>query len=162
LGHGENRVELFVAERASPHARARRPARGLGRTRDLAQRPGRRPAWAASESGSQHQRGRRDRWRQTSGRTGCETGLRTRQVLGASCWGARWLVPAARRRAAMAIGLACAMGACGPRAGRSEQLEAAYRANNRGVALLEQFDYGPAVEAFRDALARDPSMRLAR
>ena len=61
----------------------------------------------------------------------------------------------------MAIGVACAIAACGPRTARSD-LEAAYRANNRGVALLEQFDYGQAVEAFRDALTRDPSMRLAR
>ena len=30
--------------------------------------------------------------------------------------------------------------------------EAAYRANNQGVALLEQFDYEPAVAAFREAL----------
>ncbi|MCE2516047.1 MAG: hypothetical protein J4F37_13765, partial [Acidobacteria bacterium] len=31
--------------------------------------------------------------------------------------------------------------------------EAAYRANNRGIARLEQFDYPAAAAAFRDALA---------
>ncbi len=31
--------------------------------------------------------------------------------------------------------------------------EAAYRANNRGIARLEQFDYAPAAAAFREALA---------
>ncbi len=42
-----------------------------------------------------------------------------------------------------------------------ERREAAYRANNRGVALLEQFTYEPAVEAFREALTLDPELRLA-
>jgi tetratricopeptide (TPR) repeat protein len=40
--------------------------------------------------------------------------------------------------------------------------EDAYRANNRGVALLEQFDYPAAVEAFRRALALDATLGLAR
>jgi tetratricopeptide (TPR) repeat protein len=40
--------------------------------------------------------------------------------------------------------------------------EQAYRANNRGVALLEQFRQGEAVEAFREALRLDPSLTLAR
>ena len=41
-------------------------------------------------------------------------------------------------------------------------LEAAYRANNRGVALLEQFSYDEAAAAFRDALRLAPSLELAR
>lgn len=41
-------------------------------------------------------------------------------------------------------------------------LEAAYRANNRGVALLEQFSYDEAALAFRDALRLAPSLDLAR
>src|SRR5258706_4606279 len=43
-----------------------------------------------------------------------------------------------------------------------EQSEDAYRANNRGVALLEQFNYSPAVDAFRNALQRQPDLPLAR
>ncbi|MBI3047710.1 MAG: VCBS repeat-containing protein [Acidobacteria bacterium] len=42
-----------------------------------------------------------------------------------------------------------------------ERREAAYRANNRGVALLEQFAYDPAVQAFQEALTLDPDLRLA-
>jgi tetratricopeptide (TPR) repeat protein len=40
--------------------------------------------------------------------------------------------------------------------------EDAYRANNLGVALLEQFDYPAAAEAFRRALAADAGLGLAR
>src|SRR5262245_16594084 len=40
--------------------------------------------------------------------------------------------------------------------------EAAYRANNRGVALLEQFQPAEAAEALREALKLDPSLALAR
>ncbi|MBI2188504.1 MAG: VCBS repeat-containing protein [Acidobacteria bacterium] len=42
-----------------------------------------------------------------------------------------------------------------------DRREAAYRANNRGVALLEQFAYDPAVQAFQEALTLDPELRLA-
>ena len=42
-----------------------------------------------------------------------------------------------------------------------ERREDAYRANNRGVALLEQFNYGPAADAFRSALERQPDLALA-
>ena len=44
----------------------------------------------------------------------------------------------------------------------TERREAAYRANNRGVGLLEQFAYDRAVVAFREALQIDPAVRLAR
>jgi len=40
--------------------------------------------------------------------------------------------------------------------------EDAYRANNRGVALLEQFRPGEAAEAFRQALRTDPGLAIAR
>jgi hypothetical protein len=40
--------------------------------------------------------------------------------------------------------------------------ENAYRANNRGVALLEQFKPGEAADAFRQALATDPGLGIAR
>jgi tetratricopeptide (TPR) repeat protein len=40
--------------------------------------------------------------------------------------------------------------------------EDAYRANNIGVALLEQFKHKEAVEAFRNALKIDPKLNLAR
>lgn len=45
---------------------------------------------------------------------------------------------------------------------QADRREAAYRANNRGVALLEQFAYEPAVQAFQEALKLDPALRLAR
>src|SRR5262252_4292714 len=41
-------------------------------------------------------------------------------------------------------------------------VEDAYRANNVGVARLEQFDYAAAAEAFRTALRLNPSLALAR
>ena len=40
--------------------------------------------------------------------------------------------------------------------------EDAYRANNVGVALLEQFKYREAADAFRRALQLEPSLTLAR
>ena len=42
------------------------------------------------------------------------------------------------------------------------QREAAYRANNRGVAQMEQDSYADAASAFREALTADPGLRLAR
>src|SRR5438045_885123 len=39
--------------------------------------------------------------------------------------------------------------------------EAAYRSNNLGVALLEQYQYESAASAFRDAVRIDPSLALA-
>ena len=62
------------------------------------------------------------------------------------------------------IGLMVAS-ACGdgadPSSEADAQREAAYRANNRGIALLEQFTYEPAVEAFQEALTLDSELRLA-
>ena len=40
--------------------------------------------------------------------------------------------------------------------------EDAYRANNRGVAYLEQYNHADAVKQFERALALDPSLALAR
>src|SRR5260221_9382125 len=40
--------------------------------------------------------------------------------------------------------------------------EAAYRANNLGVALLEQFRFADAAEQFKRAPAADPELKLAR
>ena len=40
--------------------------------------------------------------------------------------------------------------------------EDAYRANNLGVALLEQFKHKEGAEAFRNALKLDPKLKLAR
>ena len=44
----------------------------------------------------------------------------------------------------------------------ADAVEAAYRANNVGVALLEQFRHDDAVASFRKALALDPALALAR
>ncbi len=51
--------------------------------------------------------------------------------------------------------------ACGPGSGRGEARERAYRANNTGVAQLEQFKYVEAASAFREALQRDSSLAIA-
>ncbi len=42
------------------------------------------------------------------------------------------------------------------------QREEAYRANNLGVAQLEQFNYEEGAEAFRRALALDPQLKIAQ
>ena len=47
-------------------------------------------------------------------------------------------------------------------ASAAERREAAYRANNHGVALMEQDAYADAARAFREALATDSGLRLAR
>lgn len=47
-------------------------------------------------------------------------------------------------------------------AAQGKPSEEAYRANNLGVARLEQFDYPAAAEAFRKALAQDPGLTIAR
>ncbi|HET9531064.1 MAG TPA: FG-GAP-like repeat-containing protein, partial [Blastocatellia bacterium] len=49
-----------------------------------------------------------------------------------------------------------------PRPAAPSSREDAYRANNIGVALLEQFNYKDAVESFRRALALDPKLAIAR
>ena len=51
--------------------------------------------------------------------------------------------------------------ACGRRSGRGEARERAYRANNSGVAQLEQFKYVEAAGTFREALQRDSSLAIA-
>jgi tetratricopeptide (TPR) repeat protein len=48
-----------------------------------------------------------------------------------------------------------------PRQSPAGDREAAYRNNNFGVALLEQYQYESAASAFRDALRVDPSLALA-
>ncbi len=44
----------------------------------------------------------------------------------------------------------------------ADRIENAYRASNRGVARLEQFDYDAAVTAFREALGIEASLAAAR
>lgn len=44
----------------------------------------------------------------------------------------------------------------------ADRAEHAYRASNRGVARLEQFDYEAAAAQFREALKIDPSLTAAR
>jgi len=53
------------------------------------------------------------------------------------------------------------LAACSRRADEREARERAYRANNRGVAALEQFDYNAAATAFRDALQLNPALGIA-
>ena len=63
------------------------------------------------------------------------------------------MVASARRWGAWTL---AAIGAAGCAADGPDPLalrEAAYRANNRGIARLEQFDYPAAAAAFREALA---------
>ena len=49
-----------------------------------------------------------------------------------------------------------------PDAARVAVRESAYRANNIGVARLEQYDFAAAAAAFRQALAADPQLAIAR
>ena len=64
-------------------------------------------------------------------------------------------------RATMVLALASV--ACGgDAAGRLGPREDAYRANNRGIARLEQFDYPAAAAAFRDARSLDDTLGIAR
>jgi len=51
---------------------------------------------------------------------------------------------------------------CGGRPDPATDRERAYRANNRGVALLEQFRYPEALAAFRAALTIARSLAIAR
>lgn len=75
-----------------------------------------------------------------------------------------------RRRSAAVLGcvvaalLAAGCGRTGqaPAEESVARREAAYRANNRGVGLLEQFAYDRAAEAFQEAVTIDPAVRLAR
>ena len=50
----------------------------------------------------------------------------------------------------------------GGRGAKPVDIEAAYRANNRGVALLEQFNYDGAATAFREALKISPALSIAQ
>ena len=70
---------------------------------------------------------------------------------------------------ALIVSAALALGALAPTperqggpTGISPQREAAYRANNVGVARLEQFLYDEAAERFRRALELEPSLAMAR
>jgi Tfp pilus assembly protein PilF len=40
--------------------------------------------------------------------------------------------------------------------------ESAYRANNIGVAYLEQYNFASATASFREALQADPTLSMAR
>ena len=63
-----------------------------------------------------------------------------------------------------ALAAAAAAGGClaAGSAPKPDAREQAYRANNRGVALLEQFKAQDAVAAFREALTLAPDLALAR
>ena len=50
---------------------------------------------------------------------------------------------------------------CGAEQTNPDRSEDAYRANNHGVALLEQFDYQGAAESFREASALDATLGIA-
>ena len=80
------------------------------------------------------------------------------------------IVPASRALAALRLrSVSHALGwpasDLGPQASRSPAIAArenAYRANNIGVARLEQYDFPAAIAAFRRALEIDPALALAR
>jgi Tfp pilus assembly protein PilF len=55
-----------------------------------------------------------------------------------------------------------ASGAASPAPASSPARETAYRENNLGVALLEQFRFADAAEAFERALQKDPTLLLAK
>jgi tetratricopeptide (TPR) repeat protein len=57
---------------------------------------------------------------------------------------------------------ACGTTAPTPSGPTRETRERAYRANNVGVALLEQLKYPEAAAAFRDALTTDPTLAIGR
>lgn len=63
---------------------------------------------------------------------------------------------------ATALATACGRMRQAPADDPVERREAAYRANNRGVGLLEQFAPERAAAAFQEALKIDPAVRLAR
>ena len=50
---------------------------------------------------------------------------------------------------------------CGGEQTNPDRSEDAYRANNHGVALLEQFDYQGAAESFREASALNAALGTA-
>ena len=62
----------------------------------------------------------------------------------------------------LVVGLLLGVASCGGASDPFLEREAFYRANNRGVALLEQFDYERAADAFREALALDTAGAVAR
>ncbi|HEY8551006.1 MAG TPA: FG-GAP-like repeat-containing protein [Vicinamibacterales bacterium] len=71
------------------------------------------------------------------------------------------------RQIARVIAAALALAMSGPagaarQAQRGGDLEAAYRANNIGVAYLEQYNHEAAVKSFRRALEIEPSLTLAK
>ena len=134
----EDRVELRVAKRAAADLRSRRGDQGRGDARHMAEWPGRHDRAA---------RGQPDR---------DGPGRRGRRRRDAAPIGARRPSMKRRWRAALVCLLLGVAGASGQPA-----RENAYRANNLGVALLEQFSYKAAADAFREALRIDPSLALA-
>jgi Tfp pilus assembly protein PilF len=73
-----------------------------------------------------------------------------------------------RRASLLLLAILCVAGTSPRPAARAEApvdeaaREAAWRENNLGVALLEQFRFADAAEAFRRALGKDPSLLPAR
>jgi Tfp pilus assembly protein PilF len=64
--------------------------------------------------------------------------------------------------ALLTIPLVIAAPACRRESPPDDTRERAYRQNNLGVALLEQFEYPKAADAFREALKIDGSLAMAR
>ncbi len=58
--------------------------------------------------------------------------------------------------------LLAALGITPPRQAAQDRREDAYRANNIGVALLEQYQYDEAVSSFREALKLEPQLNIAQ
>ncbi|HEV3486452.1 MAG TPA: FG-GAP-like repeat-containing protein, partial [Vicinamibacterales bacterium] len=62
----------------------------------------------------------------------------------------------------LVVGVALTIAASQAQQPTTADIERAYRANNIGVAQLEQFDHDAAAASFREALARYPSLAIAR
>jgi Flp pilus assembly protein TadD len=72
------------------------------------------------------------------------------------------LGPAVLAAALAAFGASIAGRSSPPQTAQTAVRERAYRANNVGVARLEQFDYKGAERSFREALSLQPDLPLAR
>ena len=142
LADRQDGIELRLAERAPGDVRSGARDDGRGRARALAQWDDRPGGVSRREPPTHDSRGRRLGRRHTTRARGT-------------------MIDRHAARAAMILvlaGVACG----GDDAVQLGPREDAHRANNRGIARLEQFDYPAAATAFRDALRLDDTLAIAR